>query len=145
MSIFSGPMAEPSESYFWKSSYDKGGGHYNIFHLNTNDGMGALHNWFPGGKADEFNFVLFSTSGVHGSYTTIEDAELYLKNPTLENNGNDNLTFLIIEPRIVCLRYGNAKVTLDDIEFLKKLRASSWEVITKIGVKTKEYFGQNEE
>lgn len=38
----------------------------------------ALRGMFPDAKADDMNFVLFSTSGVHGTYNTIEEAEKHL-------------------------------------------------------------------
>ncbi len=38
-----------------------------------------LREWFPDGRADEHNLVLFSTSGVHGSYLTLEDARRSLE------------------------------------------------------------------
>ncbi len=94
-------------------------------------GIEALQELFPLGVADSMNFCLFSTSGVHGSYTTIEDIEQNLKNPIEESN---ELTFLVIHPRTVVLRYGRCLIEdEDDIKFLKKLRASSLEHMSMIG------------
>lgn len=88
------------------------------------DSMEALKEFFKSG-VDELNFILFSTSGVHGTYTSIEEAE---KNP------GDAITYLIVHPRLVCLRYGNVTPeTPEDFEFLKKLRSDSWNVIKNIG------------
>lgn len=99
--------------------------HYSVFRLSdTSLGMDALRAMFPAGSADGMNFVLFSTSGVHGSYSTIEDVE----------RDGGTLTFLIVQPRLVCLRYGECEPkTDDDFAFLKKLRASSLEQVAKIG------------
>ena len=84
-----------------------------------------LKTLFPNGITDELNFVLFSTSGVHGSYLTIEN---------VEKDGGE-LTFLVIHPRTVTVRYGNCRpISKDDFEFLKKLRDSSLSVISKIGI-----------
>lgn len=95
-------------------------------------GIEALQQLFPLGVADSMNFCLFSTSGVHGSYTTIEDIEENLDNPTEETP--NELTFLVVHPRTVVLRYGRCLVSdADDIEFLKKLRASSLEHMSMIG------------
>ncbi len=38
--------------------------------------LADLKGMFPDAKANEMNFVLFSTSGVHGSYATIEQVEM---------------------------------------------------------------------
>ena len=73
-----GPMFEPAKTDWWESSHGKQGGHYNTFHLAKGvDGMEVLRGFFSASGfevPDEMNFVLFSTSGVHGSYTTIEAA-----------------------------------------------------------------------
>lgn len=101
---------------------------------------------FPDGEADEMNFCLFSTSGVHGSYVTIEDVEKSVRqfgfDPPGEGDSgydeealNPHVTFLIISPRIVRMHYGNVRVTsFADLAYLKKLRASSHKAIKKIGV-----------
>lgn len=116
--------------------------HYNIFrgdHPTADD----LREIFPGGEANEMNFVLFSTSGVHGTYVTIEEIEASLEkygaltDDEMEAAPDDycgnHLTFLIVHPRIVCLKYGRVKVELSDIPFLKQLRESSKKAISKIG------------
>jgi hypothetical protein len=106
----------------------EGGAHYNIMRCASHEGMALLREMFPDGEADEMNFVLFSTSGIHGTYTTIEDIE---REP--EEWGN-LLTFLVVQPRIVCTRYGLcAPETPEDFAFLKKLRASSHAAMRQIG------------
>lgn len=110
------------------NSWDDVGGtgmvHYSI--LRHMDAMTALRELFPKGEADEMNFVLFSTSGIHGSYLKIEDAERDL--------GNVTITFLVIQPRLVCMRYGLATPkTHDDIQFLKRIRESSKQAVGRIG------------
>ena len=103
----SGPMFEPAEWGEFKSLFGKTGAHYNIFNAN---GIGALKNFFPDAEADEMNFVLFSTSGVHGTYNTIEESERFLRGKlglaVKDEEGFSEITFLIVQPRIVCLRYG---------------------------------------
>lgn len=97
--------------------------YYGVMRL-TGGGMEALRALFPEGKADDLNFVLFSTSGVHGTYCTIEAAEA---------EGLD-VTFLVVQPRIVGVRYGNCEPkTPEDFAFLKRLRASSYEAVQSIG------------
>ena len=95
--------------------------HCGIFNIKSENGMKHLRKIFPDGNANCFNFCLFSTSGVHGTYQTIEDAE---KEP------GTAITFLIVQPRIVVLQYGNAyPKSQEDIEYLKRLRKSSKDIV----------------
>ncbi len=143
-------MFEPAQHGHWISIHGKSGGHYNTFALGKSmrenadevereNGMKALREFFPNAKAGEYNACLFSTSGVHGMYTTIEEVENDMDKPDDWEGEDgcgksDSVTFLIIQPRIVCLRYGNCyPKTKDDIQFLKKLRASSRRALAKIG------------
>ena len=69
--------------------------------------MTALRKLFPNGEADDLNIILFSTSGVHGSCYTIEDVEKNLqKQETVRDKGIQRITFIVIHPRICCLKYG---------------------------------------
>ena len=108
------------------SSFRQTGAHYSIFRLSDESyGMAALREMFPTAQANEMNFVLFSTSGVHGTYTTIEEIEADIKAGVGEE-GFNRLTFLIVQPRLVTLRYGVClPETLDDIQYLKRLRETS--------------------
>jgi hypothetical protein len=85
-----------------------------------------LRFYFPEPVADEMNFCLFSTSGVHGSYSTIEDAEA---DPDI-----GEVTVLVVQPRRVMLAYGNVPVTPETVGYLKALRASSHAVLQRIGM-----------
>lgn len=90
--------------------------------------LDALKAIFPKGEANEMNFCLFSTSGVHGTYLTIEG--LFKEG----ENYSDQITVVVIQPRIVSMIYGHIKVKKEDVEFLKKLRKSSWEAVELIGL-----------
>ena len=105
--------------------------HYSIIELDgTETGMSALRGMFPNARANELNFVIFSTSGVHGTYQTIEEAEAFLKGEDPE--GYSEVTFLVVHPRLVALRYGTCEpVNQDDIDFLKRLRESSFEAVSQ--------------
>ena len=142
MGGLSGPMFEPSEDEWRKSCFGKMGGHYNVFSARCDSAMSMLRHWFPDGKANEMNFVLFSTSGVHGSYRTLEEIETGLRKypdgPPPGDEGpddycGDEVTFLLVQPRIVGMTYGNARVTVEDVEWLKGLRQSSWDAACGIG------------
>lgn len=147
-------MFEPASHNGFRKIVPSGdGAHYSVFHLDAGPtdkvdpevGMQSLRALFFDGKANEMNFVLFSTSGVHGTYTTIEKIEEGLRkygdDPIFDQSGDDwpedfhgtTLTVLVVHPRIVCLRCGVVRVRLADIEWLKKLRASSWNAVTGIG------------
>ena len=133
-------MFEPRQSAHWRSMHDKDGGHYNTFFLTHGDqGIAALKAFFPDGECNEYNLVLFSTSGIHGTYRTIEEAEeeLLLVGTTDEYGdvmGAPDVTFCIIQPRICTIRCGNATViSKEDCDFLRKLRASSGKVFALIG------------
>jgi hypothetical protein len=108
--------------------------HYSIQELGADpdESREMLRGFFPDGEANDLNFVLFSTSGVHGTYLTIEDIEKDLAEPE-EDRAGLTLTTLVVQPRLVCLRYGNIRVHPDDIEWLKRLRASSLAAAAKIG------------
>lgn len=134
--ILSGPMFyDPkglAESSICKNGLNKSmgcfrpksGGHYNHYFVYARTAMEHLRKVFPTGEANELNFVLFSTSGVHGTYATIEDSE---------EDGGD-VTFVIIQPRLCTIHYGTCEPkTKEDYSFLKKLRQSSWDVVQTIG------------
>jgi len=130
-------MFEPSQSGPWKSAHDKEGAHYNTFGCRDGDGMASLRKFFPDGVANDINFALFSTSGVHGTYGTIEEAEADMARGCKNEDGDEitpHVTFLIVQPRIVCLRYGNCEPKIaEDIAFLKTLRETSWKAVANIG------------
>lgn len=111
----------------------KDSAHYSVMRKMPNvSGMDALRGMFPDAKANNMNFVLFSTSGVHGTYNTIENAESVIIGATSE--GANEVTFLIVHPRLVSLRYGTCEPrNMEDIRFLKALRASSKQVVMEIG------------
>lgn len=88
--------------------------------------LSELKAYFPDPVADEMNFCLFSTSGVHGSSRTIEDAE------TDPDSGE--VTVLVVQPRRVFMAYGNVPVNAETAPYLKALRASSLAVLQRIGL-----------
>jgi len=111
--------------------------HYNTFEI-VGNAMVALRLLFPNGRADEMNFVLFSTGGVHGSYATLEQIEASFEKdgPPAGMTPADELpqvTVLVVQPRLVCLRFGNAIVTPENLPWLKGLRASSMAAVAGIG------------
>jgi hypothetical protein len=112
--------------------------HYSVMAVDYDGGatgMAGLRAMFPdAGGINEMNLVLFSTSGVHGTYTLIEDVENTLKGRAKQDYEVWDVTFLIVHPRLVALRYGECRPqNLADIEYLKSLRAASTRVFAEIG------------
>jgi hypothetical protein len=122
-----------------EKQYDGVHCHYTVMKTEaTISGMEALKSLFPDAVADFMNFVLFSASGVHGSYITIEQVEKTLNNHAAEIYNEDEdcseITFLIVHPRLVTLRYGTCSpATQADIDYLKALRESSQKAVSIIG------------
>lgn len=126
--------------------FERTGAHYNIWSI-SKGGVEGLRKMFPEGEANSMNFVLFSTSGVHGMYTTIEEIEVgltkYGTSPSfLEDDDEElipddwagtSLTTTVYHPRIIGVGYGNLEISLEDVPFLKKLRESSWRAVLQIG------------
>jgi hypothetical protein len=141
--IVSGPMFQPSRDEFRESCSGNDGGHYNVFRMRSEAlGLRFLRRLFPRGEADDLDFVLFSTSGVHGSYATLEEVLCGVTKYPFgfgpddewpEDYHGDTITFLLVEPRIVSMTYGNAKIQPEDGPFLFKLRESSWAAVRRIG------------
>jgi hypothetical protein len=105
--------------------------YYSVFRqIDEEIGMATLRTLFQG-SVNELNLVLFSTSGVHGTYTTIEQAEDCIKKG---GQGFLDITFLIIHPRLVTLKYGLCTPkNQNDIDFLKWLRQESKKALMNIG------------
>lgn len=121
----------------WESIHSSTSTHYNNFRCTDENGMNALRELFPEGDADCDNFVLFSTSGVHGTYTTIESAENDLSKAIA-------ITFLVIQPRVCTMRHGVCvPQTREEIAFLKTLRETSQEAIAGIGIDPTPHHAKN--
>jgi hypothetical protein len=106
--------------------------HYSIKQINTFEELKEIFG--DDAKADDLNFCLFSTSGIHGTYLTIEDIEQsFLLGEDNDAYCGTELTVLVIHPRTVTLKYGNIEVTKENIDWLKTLRQSSKEAVAKIG------------
>lgn len=97
---------------------------YEIAELKPEDGVRQLREIFPDGKANDLNFVLFSTAGTHGSYLTIEEVLA-----SLDGDEPELLTVLVIQPRVVRMLYGSIEITKDDRSFLRLLRESSFDAM----------------
>lgn len=93
------------------------------------DAMDIVRDFVP----DELNWLFLSTSGVHGSYCTLDDIERWLfggdSKAVRQELGlgagepvplEHEITVVILKPRVVCTLYGNAVVrTPEDIALLR--------------------------
>lgn len=72
---------------------------------------------------DSLNWVLLSTSGVHGSYLTLDDNIEYLKDKTNEKweDYEPTITAMIFAPRMVRVIYGTLPFSEDEEEMLKEV------------------------
>jgi hypothetical protein len=77
--------------------------------------------WFFRDGPDRLNFCLFSTSGVHGSYATLDSNAQ--EEP--DKDGCRSITFLVCSPRLVRFQYGNARYTKEEEPWLRWLATES--------------------
>ena len=77
------------------------------------------------------NWLILSTSGVHGTYTTLDEIE---DCDGLDEYGDTcptDVTVLIVCPRLVVMKYGHFEVTEDDIRWLRDQVAKTLDGITR--------------
>lgn len=90
--------------------------HYSIgSEIKSMDDLRAI---FPTGKAGEMNWCLLSTSGVHGDYQTLDEAG------RVEDDGYvlpQEVTVLVIQPRLVCMRCGLSPTSSSHPRWLRLL------------------------
>lgn len=143
--IVGGPMFQSADQGWRRSIYGKGGGHYNIF--DSKDSVSAivtLRDWFKDDDSvNEMNFILFSTSGIHGSYRTLEDIAESTAKYGFDIDGHDEwpddrvwpeATFLLVQPRLVSMTFGNARIRdEDDLKWAFRVRELSSREAALIG------------
>jgi hypothetical protein len=80
--------------------------------------------WGDDPHPSEDNWMLGSTSGVHGSYITLDRVEECLRRTcdcfedSTTQHRQVTFTVLICQPRLVKMVYGDVPVTLDDLPYL---------------------------
>lgn len=91
--------------------------------------MQEVRELFPNGIADNRNWIFVGTGGVHGSTSSIEDCEYILRGEDqfVEPlpNGKTLITVLIAHPHKCVLRWGEVQVSMDDLNYLRKLVRST--------------------
>ena len=91
------------------------GGHYSMYRVNS---VAALRELLGNGATVDWtlNWLFLSSSGVHGSYETLDEAAEYLA------EGEDSsITVLLVQPRRVQVYYGHVPVRADDIPWLREM------------------------
>lgn len=133
--FISGPAFERPDTEYWKSITGKMGAHYNTYALTDPElGIPALKELFGKDECDDLNFLLLGTSGVHGSYTKLNELEESTKkygfgrwtdeenDPPDDRHYSPEITFVVVQPRLVCIRFGNALLrSQEDIDWLRKV------------------------
>lgn len=106
--------------------------HYSIGKLDSIEDLKTLFGEEP--KADTLNWFVASTSGVHGTYTTLDQIEQAwdITDTENENYVGSYITVEVILPRMVRLIYGDIELkSKEQIAYLRKLVKSSIEAITE--------------
>lgn len=135
MTQLRGAMFEPAINEWRESVHKKSGAHYNVYAFNgrpLKSGEFLKMGFVP----DHLNFFLFSTSGVHGSYFTLEEIETAwdITDQDADDYEGREITVLLVQPRTVTLTYGNIEIeSLEHLQVLKTIRALSWAVVADIG------------
>lgn len=94
--------------------------HYKV--IEERGGMAFLRELFADGP-DDLNWLFLATSGVHGNYRTLDD---------IARDGTPgDVTFLVVCPRLVVLRYGVAQVWPEDIAWLRATVAATLRAVAQ--------------
>jgi hypothetical protein len=107
--------------------------HYSVAKIESLDELREL---FTEATRFDLNWLVCSTSGVHGSYATLDQIEECLEGRgeychEADHEHDDWLTVLVIQPRLVALRYGQIQITRDDIPFLRAAVSMSLQGMVK--------------
>jgi hypothetical protein len=99
--------------------------HYKVTKL---DGMKDVRKVFEGETDFTLNWLFLSTSGVHGSYATLDEVfgEEYLN-----EDGSASITAMVMMPRLVVMRYGEIRITQADVPFLRETVRKTMEGIAE--------------
>ena len=82
------------------------------------DSMAQLRGFFEEKTDYRLNWLVASTSGVHGSYTSLDDWEAW--RPTEDEPEPPQVTVLVIQPRRVQLWYGCIDIEAEDVPWLRE-------------------------
>jgi hypothetical protein len=121
---------------------------YQMQKLDKHSGIDVLRQMFRDHEGLDYtaNWLFLSTSGVHGTYTTLEEISRDAQRldngncwhydhevgcecghpydphnaPTVDPDGQFCITVQVLKPRTVQVLYGNVYATLDDIPWLRE-------------------------
>lgn len=86
---------------------------------------------FPDGGADSEHWLFVGTGGWHGSYATLDDCELILRDmhPTWKKDGA-YITVLVFNPKEVYVRWGQIHLkSLTEIEWIRNQVKATLDII----------------
>lgn len=105
--------------------------HYEVHKLDETTKLRDIKECFPEDKADALNWLFVGTGGFHGSTKTLNDAEDILLGVSSEKaiEGKTLITLLVVHPALCVLKWCEVFIELDDIDWLRKVCRSTYEVI----------------
>lgn len=117
-----------------RDGYRREAGHYSLARLDPGKGMEVVRKVFANGP-DTMNWLVLATSGIHGSYASLDDmfdtdepADIEQNPEMFDSTGKqvyDYMTVQIIQPRLVRVMYGQILITRDDIPWLRDIARRS--------------------
>lgn len=87
---------------------------------------------FPDGIANRYNWVFLSNQCFHGTNETLDKVEEILlgQDPIKPIDGRYwSITILILCTRTTVVKYGYINVTIDDVEYLRRLVRTTLDII----------------
>lgn len=106
--------------------------HYEVEELRT---MRDVKESFPLNRADHLNWLFCGSSGIHGTYRTLDEIEEIIRGDNPETSALDNgkyyATVLVVHPRLCVLKYGEIQVGLPDVALLRRLVATTIDEVAK--------------
>lgn len=100
------------------------------YYVNSGLTMELIHTVFDtdeDGKDPDYsmNWLILSTSGIHGSYTALDELEIddgTNEDESLWQDGIATITAMIFQPRRLSIVYeGELEITRDDIPYLRNI------------------------
>lgn len=94
------------------------GQHYTLWSI---DDIGDVRGVFGDLENVDYtlNWLFVGTSGVHGTYLTLDDLDEMLTRPE-DDETRHTVTVLIVSPRIVRMEYGDIPISREDIPYLRE-------------------------
>ena len=86
--------------------------HYEVSKL---EGMGDIRHVFNDNTDYTLNWLFLSTSGIHGSYVTLDELAKE------QDSEYRSITAVIVQPRLVVIHYGDITIEPEDFPYLRNV------------------------